>query len=415
MKYQRPRGTEDILPSRSWLWRKLENEFFALAALYGYGEIRTPTFEDYELFARTSGEDSEVVNKQMYDFHDKGGRHLALKPEGTAPVVRAHLEAKIGLPGTTYRYAYATPVFRHERPQKGRLREPHQFGLELLGSASPLADAEVIEVVVRFYEAIGIEEVTVLLNSIGRSETRARYRHIVLDHVRGWLETQTAENQERARRNPMRLLDAKDPEIIAALSGVPAITSVLEDASRIHFEKLQAELDRRGIRFALRPNIVRGLDYYNDTVFEVHSDQLGAQGALCGGGRYDGLVEAIGGAPTPAVGVGMGIERAIIVLEALGKVGSAPGLTAFLVAADEESWPDVLRLADELRQAGIACQYDLDQRAVKHQLKQADRSEASYAVILGAHEREQAAVTLKTLATGEQILVPRAELERHLK
>jgi len=414
MKYQRPRGTEDILPDRSWLWRKLENEFFALTALYGYGEIRTPTFEDYDLFVRTSGEESEVVNKQMYDFRDKGDRHIALKPEGTAPVVRAHLEAKIGLPGTTYRYAYATPVFRHERPQKGRLREPHQFGLELLGSASPLADAEIIEVVVRFYEFIGIEQVTVLLNSIGRAETRAHYRDIVLDHVRGWLEAQTGENQERARRNPMRLLDTKDPDLTAALHGVPAITSVLEEESRVHFDRLQSELDRRGIRYTLRPDIVRGLDYYTDTVFEVHSDQLGAQGALCGGGRYDGLVEAIGGPPTPAVGVGMGIERAIIVLEALGKIGTGPSPTAFLVAADDEAWPDVLSLAERLRQAGIACQFDLDQRGVKQQFKQADRSEARFAVILGAEERTQGTVTLKTLATGEQVSLPQAELERHL-
>lgn len=414
MKYQRPRGTEDILPDRSWLWRKLENEFFALTALYGYGEIRTPTFEEYELFARTSGDSSEVVSKQMYDFHDKGDRHLALKPEGTAPVVRAWLEAKVALPGSITRYAYATPVFRHERPQKGRLREPHQFGLELLGATSPLADAEIIEIVVQFYEQIGIARTTVLLNSIGRADTRARYREIILAHVAGWLKEQTTENQQRAAKNPLRLLDTKDDVLKVAIAGVPTITSVLEEESRIHFDRLQVILAEKAIPFVVQSDIVRGLDYYTDTVFEVHSDQLGAQGALCGGGRYDGLVEAIGGPATPAVGVGMGIERTIIVLEALNQVGNQPRADAFVVAADEESWPAALLLVDHLRFEGRATMFDTEQRGVKQQVKQADRSGARFALILGSTERESATVTMKNLDSGEQTSVPQSELERYL-
>ncbi|MBX3096542.1 MAG: histidine--tRNA ligase [Fimbriimonadaceae bacterium] len=414
MRYQRPRGTEDILPDRSWLWRSLENEFFALTAQYGYGEIRTPTFEDYELFVRTSGDSSEVVNKQMYDFHDKGDRHIALKPEGTAPVVRAWLEAKVSLPGSLTRYAYATPVFRHERPQKGRLREPHQFGLELLGATSPLADAEIIEIVVRFYELIGIGKTTVLLNSIGRSETRARYREIILNHVSAWMKDQSTENQERAAKNPLRLLDTKDEELRRALVGIPTIASVLEDESRAHFDRLQKTLNERSISFVLQADIVRGLDYYSDTVFEVHSDQLGAQGALCGGGRYDGLVEAIGGPSTPAVGVGMGIERAIIVLDALNKVASPPRMDAFVVSADDESWAEVIRLVSELRDEGFSTTFDLDQRGMKQQIKQADRSGARFAVIIGASERASGSATVKNLDSGDQTSISFSDLARYL-
>lgn len=407
MRFQAPRGTEDVLPGESYRWQWLEEQFQAHTALYGYREIRTPTFEDTELFVRTSGETSEVVSKQMYEFVDKGGRQITLKPEGTAPVMRAVIEHNLCPPGTTQRLWYATPFFRHERPQKGRLREAHQFGLELVGSPSPLADAEIIEVTVRFFERLGLTGLHVLLNSIGRSECRSRYRQTILEHLGPYLESLDEEPRANALKNPLRLLDSKDPEVQARLTSLPPIYDFLEDQSRANLDELQRILTLQQVPFQLAPNIVRGLDYYTDTVFEVQSSSLGAQSALCGGGRYDGLIKEIGGPPTPAVGVGIGIERLLIVLEAQGMLPEEPPPDVYLVSAGEAARDHVLRLASELRRGGLRVLVDLDFRSLKSQLRQADKSCARFAVILGDEELEAGVVTTRDLKTADQRRVPR--------
>lgn len=410
MRFQAPRGTHDILPSESHRWQRLETVFRELAELYGYREIRTPAFEDYELFARTSGETSEVVNKQMYDFRDKGDRHIALKPEGTAPAIRAYLEHSLGGQGTVTRLWYLTPFWRYERPALGRFRQAHQFGLELIGSPSPEADAEVISMTVEFYRRIGIGGLRVLLNSIGRAETRARYREALLAHAAPFLARAEPEVRERAEKNALRMLDSKDPAIKEALADAPKVTDYLEESSRKNFDRLQTLLSRENVNYTLAPEIVRGLDYYTDTVFEVQSDDLGANNSLCGGGRYDNLVQELGGPPTPAVGVGIGAERALIVLEAMGVEIEPTRLTAYVVAATESAREPVAQVAAELRAKGIPAVTDLDARSLKSQLKQADRLAARYAVLIGEDELAAGVVTVRDLGTGEQRSVPRTAL-----
>lgn len=407
MGYSAPRGTHDILPTESHRWRSLERAFEDLVSLYGYAEIRTPAFEDTELFVRTSGDTSEVVTKQMYTFEDKGGRSITLKPEGTAPAVRAYLEHGLGQQGAVTRLWYATPIFRYERPQKGRYRQAHQVGLELIGSESPAADCEVIEITVRFYEALGIRGLRVLVNSLGREETRARYRAVLLDHARPYLETLEPDVRSRYERNPLRILDSKDPEAIAAMADAPRVLDYLEEASKAHFDALRGLLDEAGIEYVVAPEVVRGLDYYTDTVFEVQSTSLGAQSALCGGGRYDNLIHEIGGPRTPSVGVAMGVERALMVQEAEGVDVAAPTPRAFLVSATPEARAEVRALARSLRAAGLACIIDLDGRSMKSQLKAADRSGAPIAVLIGTDELAARTATVRDLRTSTQKSVPR--------
>lgn len=406
MRFQAPRGTEDCLPGESERWQWLESEFRSLTRLYGYKEIRTPTFEETDLFVRSSGETSDIVSKQMYSFKDKGDRDITLKPEGTAPAIRALVEHNLCPPPAVCRLCYATAVYRYERPQKGRLRESHQFGLELVGSPSPAADAEIIEVTVRFYERIGIDEVEVLLNSIGRDECRERYRNAILQHMAGYLKDQPEEAQERARKNPLRLLDSKDQAIQDALQGLPPILDFLEDSSKERLDEIQRLLTDAGIRYRLAPEIVRGLDYYTETVFEVKSTRLGSQSALCGGGRYDNLVKELGGPPLPAVGVGMGIERALLVLLDMGAGPQPETPYAFVVQATPAAKDACARLARELRAAGMVTLVDLDGRSMKSQLKQADRENAKVAVLVGDDELASGTATVRVLATSEQTQMP---------
>ena len=407
MRIQAPRGTEDVTPDFAPRWRHVEETFRALAARYGYGEIRTPTFEDKSLFVRGVGDTTDIVTKELYDFRDKGDREIALKPEGTAGAVRAVLEHALCPPGTVLRLGYVTPIFRYERPQKGRLREAHQVGLELLGSPSPEADAEVIEVTSRFYAALGLSETVVVLNSLGRDACRAAFRARVLDHMAAYLEDQPEETRAKARRNPLRLLDTKDPAGREALAGLPPITDFLEPEERAHFERVQVLLGDAGIAFRLDPGVVRGLDYYTGTVFEVHSTALGAKSELCGGGRYDGLVRELGGADTPAVGVGMGVERALIVLEAAGLLPVAPRPDAFVIAAGPEAEDAARALARELRTAGLAVLTDPNARSLKSQLGQADKAKARLALLLGGDEIGRGVVQVRRLDLSERLDVPR--------
>lgn len=409
MRFQAPRGTEDVLPSQSGRWRRLEEAFRELCRLYGYEEIRTPTFEEYELFVRSSGDTSEVVSKQMYDFIDKGGRHIALKPEGTAPAMRALIEHSLCPQGAIARLYYITPVFRYERPQKGRLREPHQVGIELVGSASPDADAEVIEFSVRFYESLGLGGIRVKLNSIGRETCRAAYREALLAFARPHIAQMSTEFQQSAERNPLRLLDTKDESLKGAMAKAPNILDFLEPESNSRLVELQRLLRSAGVAFDVDPGIVRGLDYYTETVFEIHSDLLGSQSTLCGGGRYDGLVKEMGGADTPAVGVAMGIERALIVLDGIDIVPPSQ-VDVFVVAQDDAARDKAREIVRDLRVKGASTLYDLDARSLRSQMNQSNKAGARWTFILGEEELGAQAVTVKDMEDGSQRSVPWAEL-----
>ena len=415
MRFQAPRGTADVIPADSYKWKRIESVFREVTRLYGYYELRTPTFEDTELFTRTAGETSDIVTKQMYTFLDKGDRSITLKPEGTAPAMRALLEHNLCPPGSVSRLSYITPFFRYERPQKGRLREAHQAGLELVGSSSPAADAEIIEITLRFYQELGITGAFAMLNSLGREKCRASFREAILTHASAYLADQSLEIQEKVQKNPLRLLDSKDPEAQAAVRGIPPITDFLEDQSRARFESIQALLSDADVPFKLSPEIVRGLDYYTETVFEVQSSSLGAQSALCGGGRYDDLIADLGGPSTPSVGVGMGIERAIIVMDDLGLWDGGTQPDVFVVQATDAAQSACLSLARQMRQGGYVTLLDIDKKSLKSQLRQADKSGASIALILGEEELARGTVQLKKLGASVQIEVPISEVLAKVK
>ncbi|GMV88888.1 MAG: histidine--tRNA ligase [Chthonomonas sp.] len=399
-----------MLPSQAHAWHWVESSFSKLARTYGYSEIRTPMFEDIELFIRTSGETSDVVSKEMYEFVDRGGRRLSLKPEGTAPAMRSYVEHSLGAGGGVTRLYYVTPVFRYNRPAKGRYRQHHQTGLELIGSPAPEADAEIIEMTVRHFQALGLKELEVQLNSIGREACRLAYREAVLNHMASYLAEQSEEFQATAQKNPLRLLDTKDPETRAALDGLPPITDYLEPESMARLESIERLLGEAGIPYRISPDVVRGLDYYTETVFEITSGDLGAQNSLCGGGRYDNLIKDIGGPPTPSVGVGMGIERALLVLTELGLVPSAEPPMAFAVSGVPEASPSVRSLARDVRAKGMACLWDVEGKAIKAQMKQVDRSKVRFALIVGSDELAAGTVSIREMATGEQVVVPASEV-----
>jgi len=415
MPFQAPRGTHDILPVHSAAWQHLEEVFRDLTRLYGYGEIRTPMFEDAELFIRSAGETSDVVNKEMYRFKDKGDRDLCLKPEGTAPAIRAFVEHSLAESGLPVRLWYLTHVFRYDRPQKGRYRQSHQLGLELLGSPSPYADAEVIEITMEFYSRIGVSNRELRLNSIGRDATREAYRSALLLHFQSYLIDKDTEQRARAEKNPLRLLDSKDPSAISLAHSAPSILDHLEEDSKTHFEELQAILNDRSIKFILDPRVVRGLDYYTDTVFEVTSTSLGAQSSLCGGGRYDTMVKQLGGSDCPAVGVGIGVERALIALEAEAGLPERPGIQVFVVNATPAARQIAVQLASELRKAGYAAQFDFENRNLKGQFKQADRIGAKFAVVIGDDEMAQSSFTVKDLKSATQESVSQDQLTDYLR
>jgi len=414
MKFQAPRGTEDVLPQQAAAWRHVESTFRQIAWEYGYGELRTPTFEDTQLFLRTSGDTSDIVSKEMYSFEDKGQRNVTLKPELTAPAIRAIIEHSLCPTGTIFRGYYIGPIFRYGRPQSGRLREAHQVGVELVGAASADADAEVIELTYRFLQRLGIDPNPVALNNIGRVEARTKYREVVLAHVSSWLADQTPEMRAAAEKNPLRLLDTKDADLRAVLDGLPPITDYLEESSRARLDALVDLLQRSGVPIRIDPAIVRGLDYYTETVFEIVAKHIPNGASLCGGGRYDNLVKELGGADAPSVGVGIGIERILIEMAGNGvEIHEAPPL-AFAVSADAAGTPWIRDLVASLRSHHVAVQWDVEQRSMKSQLRQADRSGAKFSLIAGEAEVSRGMVQVKDMHTGESAEVPRSEVEAWL-
>ena len=391
------RGMNDVLPEQTPLWQWLEQRARAVLSAYGYREIRVPIVERTELFARGIGEVTDIVEKEMYTFEDRGGDSLTLRPEGTAGCVRAAEEHGL-LYNQTQRLWYTGPMFRYERPQAGRYRQFHQIGAETFGMEGPDIDAEVILLTARLWKALGLADIVTLeLNTLGDPDDRARYRDALVAFLREHRERLDEDSKNRLERNPLRVLDSKDPGTREVLQDAPRLADHLGDAARDHFEQLKALLDAAGIEYVINPNLVRGLDYYGRTVFEWTTDALGAQGTVCAGGRYDGLVQQLGGKPTPAVGFGMGLERLVLLLEKQGQ--ELPGPVAIYITAMGNVQPQALALAERLRDAlpGVGIQCHCGGGGFKSQMKKADRSGARYALILGEDEVAAGQVTVKPL------------------
>jgi len=391
------RGMNDVLPEQTPLWQWLEQRARAVLSAYGYREIRVPIVERTELFARGIGEVTDIVEKEMYTFEDRGGDSLTLRPEGTAGCVRAAEEHGL-LYNQTQRLWYTGPMFRYERPQAGRYRQFHQIGAETFGMEGPDIDAEVILLTARLWKALGLADIVTLeLNTLGDPDDRARYRDALVAFLREHRERLDEDSKNRLERNPLRVLDSKDPGTREVLKDAPRLADHLGDAARDHFEQLKALLDAAGIEYLINPNLVRGLDYYGRTVFEWTTDALGAQGTVCAGGRYDGLVAQLGGKPTPAVGFGMGLERLVLLLEKQGQ--ELPGPVAIYITAMGNVQPQALALAERLRDAlpGVGIQCHCGGGGFKSQMKKADRSGACYALILGEDEVAAGQVTVKPL------------------
>jgi histidyl-tRNA synthetase len=414
------RGMNDILPEQTPLWRYLEGSVASLLDGYGYRQIRMPIVEFTELFKRSIGEVTDIVEKEMYTFADRNGDSLTLRPEGTAACVRAVLEHGLAGAGQTQKLWYIGPMFRHERPQKGRYRQFHQIGVEVFNLDGPDIDAELIVLTWRLWGLLGIRDaVTLELNSLGTSEARATYREALVEYLAARADQLDEDSRRRLSSNPLRILDSKSPETQALLIDAPKLADYLDDESRVHFEGLKARLDVAGIPYVINPKLVRGLDYYSKTVFEWVTDQLGAQGTVCAGGRYDGLVEQMGGKPTPGVGFAMGIERLVLMVETLGKVPAeiARQIDLYVCAFGEPAELAALSLAERLRDQlpGVRLQVNAGAGSFKSQFKKADKSGALYALILGEDELAQQVVGCKPLRDqGEQQSIAWDALAEHL-
>lgn len=426
MSFQTITGTFDVLPDAydqggttihsSAAWRHVEGVVRDVMRRFNFAEIRTPILEPTELVARGVGATTDIVQKEMFAF-TKGSTDYVLRPEVTAPVMRAYLQHNLQQRGGVQKLFYVGPCFRAERPQKGRYRQFHQFGTEMLGSADPRADAETIACMVAVYRAFGITGARLRLNTLGDAESRPRYRDALRAFLAPHADRLSATSRARLETNPLRILDTKSPDEQALLEGAPLLIDYVDDAGREHYETVKDLLGDLGIGFVEDPRLVRGLDYYTRTVFELESGDLGAQSALAAGGRYDGLAEAVGGRqPVPAVGFAAGIERLFLALDAQNKaLPEAEDPAAFLVALGEEAERYVFRLADHLRAAGLRVGLDVKGRSLKAQMKEADRQDARYAVIVGKDELAAGEAQLKDMATGEQRAVAFADLAESLR
>jgi histidyl-tRNA synthetase len=404
------RGMHDILPDQIALWQTLEDSARRVLDAYGYLEIRTPLVEVTELFKRSIGEVTDIVEKEMYSFEDRNADSLSLRPEGTASCVRAAIEH--GLLAQPQRLWYRGPMFRRERPQKGRYRQFHQIGVEVFGLSGPDIDQEVVLLSQRLWDALGLDNLRLEINTLGEGEERASFRRELVDYLEASMERLDGDSRRRLQTNPLRVLDSKHPDMQEVISGAPRIIDHLGSESREHFERFCAGLDDAGIGYEINPRLVRGLDYYNRTVFEWITDSLGAQGTVCAGGRYDGLVAQLGGRPTPAVGLAMGLERLISMLEAVNKTPGT-GLDAYLVAVGDRPRAKALSVAEKLRDRapGLRLMCHCDGGSFKSQFKKADRSGARYALVIGEGELERGVVGVKPLReNGEQQEVALDEL-----
>lgn len=395
-KLRAVKGMNDLLPEELGRWRRLESIFRDTAERYGFGEIRTPLLEPTELFVRSIGEATDIVEKEMYTFHDKGEKNLTLRPEGTASCARAYLEHTVGAREAITRWYYLGPMFRRERPTRGRYRQFHQAGVEVYGDPGPFIDAEIIDMLVRFLSELGIVDLRVLLNSLGDQETRQNYREALIRYLEPHRGSLSADSQRRLETNPLRILDSKAPEDQAIIEDAPSILEHLSEEDQAHFDGVRRTLDRLGTPYEIEPRLVRGLDYYSRTLFEVQGrgGELGAQNALAGGGRYDGMIEELGGKATPAFGFALGIERLLL---AMGEAEDESRPRVMILAANDEARVEAVALARELRDAGFNIETDLRGTSLKSQLRRADRSGAALAFILGDDELARGVVQWKRL------------------
>lgn len=410
-----PKGTKDVLPSQSYKWQYIEECAREVASLYNFKEVRTPTFEHTELFQRGVGETTDVVNKEMYTFEDKGGRSITLKPEGTAGVARMFIEnglASSPMPLKTY---YITPAFRYERPQAGRLREFHQFGLEVFGSSAPETDAEVIFAASTFLDKLGLKGVKLEINSIGCPICRNKYNNALKNYFKPHLDEMCATCRARFDKNPLRMLDCKEEGCKKITANAPEILDYLCDDCKAHFEKVKSLLDAQGLEYTVNPRIVRGLDYYTRTVFEFVSGDIGSQGTVCGGGRYDNLLKELGGTPLPAIGFAAGIERLLLLMENTGvPFPEEQKPEIYLAGMDDNSRALCFKIATELRKRGVSAEVDLMQRSVKAQLKYADKIGAKYVAVIGESEMASGEINVKRMNDGQTETVGIADIYSYL-
>ncbi|SOC36396.1 histidine--tRNA ligase [Ureibacillus acetophenoni] len=418
MSFKVPRGTQDILPEQTPKWQKVESILRDLSRVYRYKEIRTPMFEQTELFQRGVGDTTDIVQKEMYTFEDRGGRSLTLRPEGTASAVRSYVEHKMfGIPDQPVKLSYIGPMFRYERQQAGRYRQFVQFGVEAIGSADPAIDAEVISLAMDVYHSVGLKDLQLHINSLGDKETRDAHRSALINHFKPSIGEFCSDCQNRLEKNPLRILDCKVDHEHPLMESAPKLTDYLTEFSSAYFDKVKEYLDVLGIEYVVDPNLVRGLDYYNHTAFEIMSTAsgFGAITTLCGGGRYNGLVQDIGGPDVPGIGFALSIERLLLALEAEGiELEVEDSLDIYVVAIGDEAKLKSVELLSSFRAKGISADMDYVDRKMKAQMKSADRLGAKYVIVIGESELEEAAVNIKHMQTGNQEKVQFVDLVNFL-
>ena len=413
MRLQKPKGTQDILPLEAARWQYVENLARETFKKYNYGEIRTPMFEHYEVISRSVGDTTDIVTKEMYDFYDKGDRHITLRPEGTAPVVRSFVENKLFAPEVQkpVKLYYIGSMFRYERPQAGRLREFHQIGVECFGSKNPATDVETIAMAYQLFGDLGIQDVTLHLNTLGSPESRAAYRQALIDYLTPLKETLSKDSQRRLDENPLRVLDSKEKEDKLAVENAPSILDYLDEESQAHFDAVRDMLETLGIPYVIDTNMVRGLDYYNHTIFEFITKVDKAELTICAGGRYDGLVEYFGGPETPGFGFGLGLERLLLILEKQGiELPVDSQMDVYIAVLGDGANGKALELVQALRQQGLTAERDYLGRKIKAQFKSADSFKATTVITLGESEVETGQVTIKNNASRQEMTVRLDEL-----
>lgn len=416
MKLQKPKGTQDILPVDSAKWQYVENVARETFKKYNYGEIRTPMFEHYEVISRSVGDTTDIVTKEMYDFHDKGDRHITLRPEGTAPVVRSYVENKLFAPEVQkpVKVYYIGSMFRYERPQAGRLREFHQLGVECFGSKNPATDVETIAMAYQLFNTLGIKDVTLHLNSLGNTESRLAYRQALIDYLTPMRESLSKDSQRRLDENPLRVLDSKEKEDKVAVENAPSILDYLDEESQTHFDEVRAMLDSLNIPYVIDTNMVRGLDYYNHTIFEFITTIDKSELTICAGGRYDSLVEYFGGPETAGFGFGLGLERLLLVLDKQGiNLPVEESLDVYIAVLGSGANGKALELVQSIRHQGFKAERDYLGRKIKAQFKSADSFKAKTVITLGESEVESGEVNVKNNATREEVTVSFEELTKN--
>ena len=413
MKLQKPKGTQDILPADSAKWQYVENIARETFKKYNYDEIRTPMFEHYEVISRSVGDTTDIVTKEMYDFYDKGNRHITLRPEGTAPVVRSYVENKLFAPEVQkpVKVYYIGSMFRYERPQAGRLREFHQLGVECFGSQNPATDVETIAMAYQLFNTLGIKNITLHLNSLGNTESRLAYRQALIDYLTPMRESLSKDSQRRLDENPLRVLDSKEKEDKVAVENAPSILDYLDEESQTHFDEVRAMLDSLNIPYVIDTNMVRGLDYYNHTIFEFITTIDKSELTICAGGRYDGLVEYFGGPATAGFGFGLGLERLLLVLDKQGiKLPVEKSLDVYIAVLGKNANNKALELVQTIRYQGFTAERDYLGRKIKAQFKSADVFNAKTVITLGESEMESGQVSIKNNVTRTEVTVSFEEL-----